>query len=194
MKYRSLLLLGAPGCGKGTQGKVLGAIPNLLHFSMGDAFRNLKKDSELGKVFVQYSSKGQLVPDDFTVKLWRQTVADLEQAKKFNAQTDTLLLDGIPRNPAQAEMMKNDLNVLAVLYLGCPDTNKLIQRLKRRALLEGRADDANEDVIRNRLAVYEKETRPLLDFYGPNLIKEIDGSQSIIATVQDVLKVLVTLL
>ena len=67
MKYRAILLFGAPGAGKGTQGKILGQIPNFVHFSCGDAFRNLRVDSQLGRVFMEYASKGQLVPDEVVV-------------------------------------------------------------------------------------------------------------------------------
>ena len=73
MKYRAILLFGAPGAGKGTQGKILGQIPNFVHFSCGDAFRNLRVDSSLGRVFMEYASKGQLVPDEPTIELWQRT-------------------------------------------------------------------------------------------------------------------------
>ena len=75
MKYRTILLFGAPGAGKGTQGKILGTVPNFFHCACGEVFRKLKPDSELGKVFVKYSSNGKLVPNDFTVRLWRETEA-----------------------------------------------------------------------------------------------------------------------
>ena len=75
MKYRSILLFGAPGAGKGTQGKVLGMIPHFFHCACGDVFRKLRADSPLGRVFIKYSSRGQLVPDNQTVKLWRQPPA-----------------------------------------------------------------------------------------------------------------------
>ena len=73
-KYRTILLFGAPGVGKGTQGKILGAIPNLYHCACGDVFRNLRADSPLGKLFIEYSGRGQLVPDEPTIELWRQFI------------------------------------------------------------------------------------------------------------------------
>jgi adenylate kinase len=74
MKYRTLLLFGAPGAGKGTQGKILGTIPNFYHCACGEVFRNLTTDNELGRTFIEYSSRGQLVPDEPTVRLWRQNI------------------------------------------------------------------------------------------------------------------------
>ena len=71
--YRTFLLFGAPGAGKGTQGKILGTIPNFFHFACGDAFRNLKIESELGRTFIDYSSQGKLVPDEPTIELRRPT-------------------------------------------------------------------------------------------------------------------------
>src|SRR6185295_9118273 len=71
MKYRTILLFGAPGAGKGTQGKILGTIPNFFHCACGDVFRSLKTDSTVGQVFLEYSSRGELVPDQPTIDLWR---------------------------------------------------------------------------------------------------------------------------
>ncbi|MDD2706923.1 MAG: nucleoside monophosphate kinase [Verrucomicrobiae bacterium] len=186
-KYKTILLFGPPGCGKGTQGKVLGQLPNFLHCSSGDLFRGLDKQSELGKVFAEYSSKGLLVPDDFTVRLWQDHMERLVQAKKFDPQAGRLILDGIPRNVAQAKMMEDKIEPVQLFNLVTPDPQLLIQRLKRRALIEGRKDDANEDTIRRRLEVYEKETRPMLDFYQKVRV-DIDGTTTPIQVLKDVLK------
>jgi len=75
MKYKTILLFGAPGAGKGTQGRVLGCVPNYFYFSCGDVFRNLRPEDPLGKKFMEYSSKGELVPDELTVELWRKHLA-----------------------------------------------------------------------------------------------------------------------
>jgi adenylate kinase len=193
MKYRTLLLFGAPGSGKGTQGKILGTIPNFFHCSCGDVFRNLTIDSKLGRVFVEYSSKGQLVPDEPTIDLWRTNIQAQTTFGRFNPEKDTLLLDGIPRNPQQAEMLKDTLDVKAVFYLSCSDLNKLTERLQRRALRENRLDDANLDVIRDRLATYENETKPVLDYYGPKYVYAIDSTQSPINVLRDILRVIAKL-
>src|ERR1700679_559775 len=177
MKYRTTLLFGAPGSGKGTQGKILGTIPNFYHFSCGEVFRNLTPDSELGKIFLDYSSRGQLVPDEPTIQLWRQNIDGAEHGGRLVPATDTLVLDGIPRNINQAEILRDLLDVRVVFYLSCPVMNKLVARLQRRALRENRLDDANIDVIRQRLETYERETKPVLDFYGPGIVKTIDSTQ-----------------
>ena len=90
-----LILLGPPGAGKGTQGKILGQIPNLIHFSCGDAFRNLRVDSPLGRIFVDYASTGRLVPDEPTIELWKSSIEGWIATGKFRPEADTLVLDGI---------------------------------------------------------------------------------------------------
>jgi adenylate kinase len=192
MKFSALLLFGAPGSGKGTQGKILGAIPNLYHFSCGDVFRNLRPDSELGRVFLNYSGRGELVPDEPTIKLWRNNMVAAEHDGRFNPVTDTLILDGIPRNLSQAKMLRDVLDVRTVFYLSCPDMEKLVARLQRRALRENRLDDANMDIIRSRLETYERETKPVLDFYGKELVKPIDSTQSPVAVLRDILNAIIS--
>ena len=190
MKYRTILLFGAPGAGKGTQGKILGTIPQFFHCACGDVFRNLTTDNELGRTFVEYSSRGELVPDEATVKLWRQSIHSSTRDGRFNPERDTLVLDGIPRNVHQAEMLQEAIEVHALINLICPDLNKLIERLQRRALRENRLDDANLEVIRSRLAIYEAQTRPVLDFYGPALVRNIDATQLPIKVLRDILEII----
>src|SRR6266571_2952538 len=113
-KFRTILLVGAPGAGKGTQGKILGTIPNFFHCACGDVFRNLTIDSELGRIFVEYSSRGELVPDEHTISLWRKNIDGNQQTGRFHPERDTLVLDGIPRNLNQAEMLRDKLDVRAV--------------------------------------------------------------------------------
>jgi adenylate kinase len=188
MKYRTVLLFGAPGAGKGTQGKILGTIPNYYHCACGEVFRNLKLDTELGRVFLEYSSRGELVPDEQTVRLWRENIKT--QTGRFNPERDTLILDGIPRNRHQAEMLSDTLEVRAIFYFTCPDMDKLVGRLQRRALHDNRLDDANLEVIRNRLETYERETKPLLDYYGADLVHDIDATQTPVNVLRDILRVL----
>ena len=109
MKYRTYLIFGAPGSGKGTQGKILGTIPHFYHCACGDVFRNLTIDSKLGQVFTKHSSRGELVPDQPTIDLWRQSIEDNTRIGRFYPDRDTLVLDGIPRNVHQAEMLKTTL-------------------------------------------------------------------------------------
>ncbi len=193
MTLKTILLFGAPGSGKGTQGKILGAIPRFYHCSCGDVFRSLKLDSELGRVFAQYSSRGQLVPDGPTIELWRQFIDACQQAGRYDPTTDLLVLDGIPRNANQARLLAGTLDVRAVLHLTCSAFDKLVERLQRRALRENRLDDANLDVIRHRFEAYEHETRPVLDFYGKSLLHVVDATQSPVGVLHDILKVVVSL-
>ena len=189
-KYRTILLFGAPGSGKGTQGKILGSIPNLFHFACGDAFRNLRIEDPMGRTFIEYSSKGQLVPDEPTIALWAKNIQASTLDGEFNPEGDTLVLDGIPRNPQQAEMLKDTLEVKAVFNLTCADQDKMIERLQRRALRENRLDDANLEVIKKRLETYELETRPVLDYYGPKLVHNIDSTQSPVVVLREILDIL----
>jgi adenylate kinase len=188
MKYRTILLFGAPGAGKGTQGKILGNIPNFFHCACGDVFRNLTIESKIGRVFIDYSSRGELVPDEPTIDLWRQFIESSTQTGRFRPDQDTLVLDGIPRSPHQAEMLKDTLNVVGIFYLRSTNMDNLIERMQRRALKENRLDDASLDVIRNRLKTYEKETKPLLNFYGKHLVHRIDADQTPAEVLVDILK------
>ena len=187
MKYRSILLFGAPGAGKGTQGKILGSIPRILHCSCGDVFRNLRPESPLGKLFLDYSSRGQLVPDAPTVELWQQFIGDLTKTGRLNPESDTLVLDGIPRNVTQAEILRDVLEVGGVFYLRSKNVDSLVARIQRRAMKENRLDDANLEVIRQRLQTYENETLPVLKFYGDKLVHEIDADQTPAKVLSDIL-------
>jgi len=192
LKYRSILLFGAPGAGKGTQGKILGVIPCFFHCACGDVFRNLRTDSPLGKIFLEYSSRGQLVPDVPTIELWRQFIENSTQIGRFHPNSDTLVLDGIPRNVAQAEILRDVLDVAGVFYLYCNNFENLVKRIQRRAIKENRLDDANLEVIRQRLRTYEEETKPVLNFYGKELVHQIDADQSPAKVLADILSHSVT--
>lgn len=181
-------MFGAPGSGKGTHGKILGAIPGFFHCACGDVFRNLRPDTELGKVFIQYSSRGELVPDAPTVELWRKTIDASTQTGRFHPAAETLVLDGIPRNLEQAKILKDTLDVVAVFYLSSARKQNLIARLQRRALKDNRLDDANLDIIRQRLKTYEKETRPVLKFYGKKLVHHINTDETPVETFMKILK------
>jgi len=186
--FRTILLFGAPGAGKGTQGKILGTIPNFFHCACGDVFRNLTTESPIGRIFIDYSSRGQLVPDEPTVELWSRFIDNCKRAGRFQPDYDTLVLDGIPRNVHQAEMLRDTLDVRAVFYLRCPNMNKLVERLQRRALRENRLDDANLDIIRHRLKTYERETKPVLNFYGKDVVHQIDSTKTPAQVLIDILK------
>ena len=191
MKFRTILLFGAPGAGKGTQGKILGTIPNFFHCACGDVFRSLKPDSSVGQIFLDYSSRGQLVPDQPTVDLWQEFIHNSTRTGRFHPQNDTLVLDGIPRNAHQAEMLKDTLEAVSIFYLRCTEEENLIDRLQRRALKENRLDDANIDVIRSRLKTYERESKPVLEYYGRKVVHRINADQPPHKVLFDILRQLV---
>lgn len=186
-RYKTFLLFGAPGSGKGTQGHILGTIPGLVHVACGEIFRDLRVGTPLGRVFLDYSSRGALVPDDFTVQLWQEHIEGLVQLGRFAPESDILILDGIPRNVAQARLMDVCVDVQRVYYLDCEDKEKMFLRLKRRALHENRLDDASDSVIQNRLYVYEAETAPVLSHYPADLIRRIDTGRTPIEVLADIL-------
>jgi len=193
MSYRTVLLFGAPGAGKGTQGKILGMIPNFFHCACGDVFRSLKTDSAVGRVFLEYSSRGELVPDEQTIQLWGEFINASTKTGRFRPDQDTLVLDGIPRNEHQAEMLKETLKVVGIFYLKCTHVDDLTERLQKRALKENRLDDANIDVIRNRLETYERESKPVLDYYGKKVLHPINADQTPAKVLFDILRHLVKL-
>jgi len=187
-RYRTILIFGAPGSGKGTQGKILGKIPGFYHFACGDVFRSLDPTSELGAQFLEYSSKGELVPDEMTVRLWHESIRKTVESGRFKPERDHLILDGIPRNVAQAVLMETHIEVRRVFHLSCPDRNKLVARLKKRALRDNRLDDANEEVIRNRLGTYDSESKPMLSHYSSVKRHDIDASMTPLEVLHKVLE------
>lgn len=177
-RYRTILFFGAPGSGKGTQGKILGKTPGFYHCACGDVFRSLDPASELGAEFLEYSSRGELVPDEITVRLWHESIRKTVESGKFRPDRDYLILDGIPRNVGQAILMEKLIEVRRVFHLSCPDRDKLVARLKKRALRDNRLDDANEEVIRHRLATYDSESKPMLEHYSAVRRHDIDATMS----------------
>jgi adenylate kinase len=189
-RFRTVLLFGAPGSGKGTQGKILGTIPGYYHCACGDVFRNIDVSSELGKIFYEHSSRGELVPDDVTVRIWKEAIDGTVAAGLYKPKRDLLVLDGIPRTVEQAQIMDQHIDVLKVIFLSCNDEQAMFDRLRRRALRENRHDDADEKVIRNRWKVYEQETEPVLEHYPKDKVAQIDAVQSPASVLRDVLNVI----
>lgn len=190
-RYKTILLFGPPGVGKGTQGKIIAQIPGFFHSSTGDIFRNLDANSEVGKLFYRYSSRGELVPDDVTIKIWATNIYANTILGLFKESQDILVLDGMPRNVRQANLLYRYIDVLAVINLVCSDTEALFERMKKRAIKSNRIDDAKEDVIRRRFEVYQAETKPVLDFYDSSLIRTVDALGSPAQVLHDVLEAIV---
>src|SRR5580765_4847088 len=189
MRFKTVLLFGAPGSGKGTQGKILATVPGFYHSACGDVFRTLDLQSEMGRIFWEFSSRGELVPDEFTVKLWKNYIKGMEMINNFHPETEILILDGIPRNLEQAKLMDETLDVVTVIYLDCTDMKKMVERLRRRALKENRFDDANDKTIQHRLEVYERETHPVLEHYQTDKIARVDATMSQIKVLKGIMDV-----
>ncbi|RZS99923.1 adenylate kinase [Aquimarina brevivitae] len=159
----NLVLFGPPGAGKGTQAEVLKETYDLVHISTGDVFRfNIKNETALGMLAKSYIDKGQLVPDEVTIKMLNAEVDKNPEAKGF-------IFDGFPRTEAQADALAELLaskgtEVSAMVALEVDD-EILVQRLLERGKTSGRADDADEKVIRNRIKVYYDETAILKEYY-----------------------------
>ena len=120
-------------------------------------------------------------------------MAELYATARNDFSQDTLVLDGIPRNEHQAEMLKETIKVTGIFYLKCTHVDDLTERLQKRALKENRLDDANIDVIRNRLETYERESKPVLDYYGKKVLHPINADQTPAKVLFDILRHLVKL-
>jgi adenylate kinase len=174
-----LIFIGAPGAGKGTQATILAEHFHIPHISTGDILRAAVTDqTELGVKAKAYMDAGDLVPDALILDLIRDRLAQSDAVKGW-------ILDGFPRNVAQAEFLDKllveiDQHDYVGLELFVPD-NILVERL----LLRGRADD-NVDTIRNRLGVYHQQTSPLTDFYKKqNRLRQVNGHQELEIVSQD---------
>lgn len=189
-RYRAILLFGYPGSGKGTQGQVLAGFPNLLHLAMGDIFRGLDKASPIGQEFVSYAGKGLLVPDELTVRVWKQHVEELIKSGRYRPEYHVLLLDGIPRTASQVALLDHDVEVLRVVHLVIENKEALVKRLRGRAAKANRPDDADEAVIRKRITVYEDETAPVLGAFPAKLICNVNADQHPLAVLRDIATVL----
>ena len=158
----NLVIFGPPGSGKGTQSVKIAEKYNLAHISTGDIFRSeIKNKTELGLKVQGIIEKGELVPDELLVEL-------LENAMKKYKNIEGYIFDGFPRTIQQARdldlLLKKSIDCVSLVLALEVDEEEVIQRLLKRAQEQGRKDDT-EDVIRNRLEVYHRQTSPLIDYY-----------------------------
>ena len=187
-KRPAILMLGAPGSGKGTQGKILGSIPRFFHCACGDVFRSLDTRTALGRQFVEYSSRGELVPDELTIDLWKAQIDNLADTHIYKPDIDCLILDGIPRNVRQAELLDRHIEVHQIFHLSCPNRDELARRMRKRALKDNRIDDASDKVINQRIATYEAETKPILAYYPSEKVLDIDATQPPVKVVGEIIQ------
>ena len=196
-----IIMLGAPGAGKGTQAKMIAEKYGLPHISTGDIFRaNIKNGTELGKEAKEYMDKGLLVPDELTVRLLLDRVAQDDCKNGY-------VLDGFPRTIPQAEVLDEKLSELGekvdfAINVDVPDENIVNRMSGRRACLNCGAtyhivsippkkegicdvcasalvlrDDDRPETVQNRLKVYHEQTQPLIDFYEKKgVLRSVDGT------------------
>lgn len=186
-KFNAIILFGAPGCGKGTQGRALGQLPGFFHCACGDVFRSISPSTPIGKTVSDFSSRGELVPDSITIELWKTHINKCVQTNNFDPETDKLVLDGIPRNVVQARLLADTIHVEVLFNFHYSNQSELVVRLGRRAMRENRLDDAAEEVIQHRHEVFESVSKPLLNFYKPNLICPINSQQKPAAVLYEIL-------
>lgn len=189
----NIVFFGKPGAGKGTQAIFLKENYNLTHLSTGDIFRfNIANLTELGKIAQTYMDKGDLVPDEITIKMLQEEVDKNKEASGF-------LFDGFPRTLPQAIALDNFLKqknqeITATVALEADD-EVLIQRLLERGKTSGRPDDQDEEKIRNRYVEYNTKTAPLASYYQEQKkYLSVDGIGSIEEVSERLSKVFATLI
>jgi adenylate kinase len=192
--FRSVLIFGPPGSGKGTLGKFLSSAGNHCHLSSGEIFRTLSPESPAGKLYHNYASKGLLLPDEVTLQIWHHFVHGLIATNRYFPKQQLLLLDGIPRTLKQAELLEKHIKVEGVIVLEIKHFEELVKRLQRRAIIEKRTDDMDVNILRTRMEVYLKDTKELLKHYPASLISRFDAEQKPLEVLRDVLVGLTDLL
>ena len=210
-----IIMLGAPGAGKGTQAKMIAEKFNIPHISTGDIFRaNIKNGTELGKKAKEYMDKGQLVPDELTVEILLDRVAADDCKNGY-------VLDGFPRTIPQADVLDKELTKLGdkvdfAINVDVPDENIVRRMSGRRACLKCGAtyhiehippkkegicdkcgselvqrDDDKPETVQNRLSVYHEQTQPLIDYYNKkNILKSVDGTKDMQEVFSDIVNIL----
>jgi len=180
LRMKNIVLFGPPGAGKGTQAEVLKENYQLIHLSTGDMFRyNMKNGTELGKLAKTYTEKGHLVPDSVTNEMLKDEVN-----RRLEKNPKGFIFDGYPRTKDQAEVLTDflkekgtQINAMVALEV---DDEVLVKRLLERGKSSGRADDANEAVIRERIAEYYRKTDILKEYYqAEDKYYGVDGVGSI---------------
>ena len=160
----NIVLFGPPGAGKGTQSEKLISGYNLIHLSTGDLFRkNISEGTELGLEAQKFMDDGNLVPDEVVIAM-------VEDKVKNTPDTEGFIFDGFPRTVAQAEaldklMLANGTPIDLMLALSV-DEEELLERLLKRGKISARPDDQDSDKIRNRFAIYNRETTPVAEYYN----------------------------
>ena len=176
--YPAALVFGVPGAGKGTQGEILTRIPGFFHLSTGVIFRKLSPDTPEGQTVREYYARGELAPDELTIQIWKTWLDAQRYTSRFRPREHLLILDGLPRTVEQCEMLEKHIDVKCVVHLTCDDVETMIERIRRRAMIENRPDDASEEVTRRRFEVYYEQTAPVLEYYPDEIVHEVQSTGS----------------
>jgi adenylate kinase len=185
--YKSVLIYGPPGVGKGTVCKCLSISNGIIHISTGEIFREIDPNTKMGKMVKEYLDQGNLIPDDMTVDIWHEFVEDKIKFKEYDPSKQYLLLDGIPRTLKQASLLEKYIKVEYIIVLDMEDKSKLIKRMKNRALIENRGDDLKDEILEKRVNIYLNDTIKLLKHYPNDIIFHFNSDQKKLEVIRDVL-------
>jgi adenylate kinase len=171
---RGILLFGYPGSGKGTQGKILSALPGFHHVAMGDILRSLTSAHPLFEKVQSYVRAGDLVSDELVMDLFARHVTTL------NCDPDDfLVIDGVPRSRRQVELLNETVKIICIFKLSVYDESLVVERIRKRARAQGRADDLSDGVIQHRLEIYRQDTESCIRLYPGTLLTRIHANQPI---------------
>jgi adenylate kinase len=182
---RAILLFGYPGSGKGTQGKILSALPGFQHVAMGDILRSLSAENPLYEPVMTHIRRGDLVPDDLVMDLFFRYIDSLKPGPE-----DFLVIDGVPRNKRQVERLNEKIAVMKIFKLSIYDERVIIDRLRKRARDQNRPDDASDEVIQHRMVIYRQETESCIKAYPGMALTRIQANQPIFDVHLDIIQAL----
>ena len=182
---RAILLFGYPGCGKGTQGQILAALPGFHHVALGDILRRLTPAHPLYAAIQERISKGNLIPDELALELFASHVKSLNVP-----ESDFVIVDGLPRNRNQVDLLNRVVEVIKIFKLSVYDEKIVIDRLRRRAAAQNRPDDASDEVIQHRLEVYRRETESCTNAYPGTILTRIQANQPVFDVHLDIISAL----
>jgi adenylate kinase len=171
---RAILLFGYPGSGKGTQGRILSALPGFHHVAMGDILRGLTPAHPMFEAIQGQIRQGNLVPDEMVMDLFSHHLKSLNLP-----DSDIVIVDGVPRSRKQVDLLNRIVQVIKIFKLSIYDEKVVIDRLRKRAHAQNRADDASDAVIQHRLTVYRSETESCITTYPGTILTRIQANQPV---------------
>jgi adenylate kinase len=167
IKYQAYVLLGPPGSGKGTQGQLLSRVPSLVHVSIHDVFGSFDLESEMWSMYREYSDRGRRMLNLVVVEMLRYHLRILTEQGRLRPEIDTVLLDGIPANAAQAEAIRSFVDVRLVFNLWLPNHAEILRRMQKTAIADEHFEETSNSAIQDRLRLYIDEAVALIDCYQP---------------------------